>query len=247
MLEIFSEITYISAFVAGVITVFLPCTLPVLLGYIGVVSGSSLHKPDRKVLVFNTICFSIGFIIIYSILGAVAGWFGQFSNTVLLIHGPVLKIITIIGGIFLILFGLILLGALPWLKFFKNTHFIKIPNFAKNTYWGYIIIGIVVAVGWSPCISPILGSLLVYAGSGASVWFGFSLLLVFTLGIVIPLIITSYFLGLVFNQSNKMKKFSKYLSIIGGVVLILLGLLFVGGFTNILFSLTQNSFLYKLF
>lgn len=233
----------ISAFVAGLLTFLAPCTLPLVPAYLGFISGVStkeLANPEtakaaqRKIMI-NGLFFVLGFSIIFILFGTLAGTLGQKLATSRILLGQ-------IGGGLIIIFGLFMLGAfkIPALMGEKR---IKIPSFlhvGKPT--SSLAIGSAFAIGWTPCVGPILGSILLLASTSTSVAQGAILLAVFSFGLAIPFIALAFAFSRATQYIKKVEKYLKWVSIIGGVFLVFLGILLL---TNNFSLLIQYG--YKLF
>ena len=227
----------VSAFVAGIITFLAPCTLPLVPAYLGFISGvdkEALEDPTRKKevrrrIVINGIFFILGFTIIFVTFGALAGLLGQglASYRVGL---------TRVGGVFVILFGLLMLGVFK-LPFLQTEHKIKFPSWiAVGKPSSSSLIGAVFALGWTPCVGPILGSILLLASSSATVFSGALLLLVFSMGLAVPFIATAFGFAHASTYINKAQKWLKWISFVGGLFLIALGILLLTNNFTLLIS-----------
>lgn len=215
----------VPAFIAGLLTFLAPCTLPIVPGYLGFISGVSLKdlqdhekaKGLRLKIFFNGLLFVLGFSSIFIILGVVAGAAGGLL-------GEYRIWISRFGGIFIILFGIFLLGWLkiPFLQKEKQFH----PKiFKKGNYLTSFILGGSFGFGWTPCVGPILGSILLLASTSATAGQGALLLSVFSLGLGIPFLIIAIGIGSAGKYLNKISKYLDLITKIGGVFLILLGIL----------------------
>lgn len=216
----------IPTFIAGILTFLAPCTLPLVPGYLGFISGVSqadLHDPGkakhaRRQIVKNGLLFILGFSIVFVIFGALVGIAGQALSSYR-------TVLTRIGGVFVIFFGLFMTGAfkLPFLQMDKR---MKMPSWLQvGKPSSSFIIGAIFAFGWTPCVGPILGSVLLLASSTSTIGSAILLLAVFSLGLAAPFILVA--IG--FSSATKyIKSISRYLnviSVIGGVFLIALGVL----------------------
>lgn len=230
----------ISSFVAGLITFLAPCTLPLVPAYIGFISGVStkdLEDPEkakaaRKKIFMNGLFFIIGFSIVFIVFGTLAGLLGQGLT-------PFRIWLTRISGALVILFGLFMLGVFK-LPFLHVERRIKIPSFltiGKPT--SSLVIGSAFAFGWTPCVGPILGSILLLASAKTTALQGALLLTVFSAGLAIPFLLISIAFSRVTKYIEKISKYLKWVSIIGGVFLILLGILLI---TNNFSLLIQYGF-----
>lgn len=220
----------ISAFIAGLVMFLAPCTLPIVPAYLGFISGVSLKdleklegedrkKAQRRILL-NGIAFILGFTLVFVLFGVLAGLLGQAL-------APVRIWLSRIGGLFVIIFGLFMLGAFQ-IKFLQVEKRVKLPSFLKigspPTSFG---IGTAFAFGWTPCVGPILASILLLASTSSTALQGGFLLLVFSLGLAIPFLLVALATSYASTFIAKGNKYLKYVSIIGGVFLIGLGVLLI--------------------
>jgi len=220
----------ISALFAGMLTFLAPCTLPLVPAYLGFISGVSTKDLEdeqkaagaRKKIMLNGVFFILGFSIIFILFGVLAGFLGQGLATSR-------EILAKIGGVLIVLFGLFMLGVfrIPALQIDKR---IKVPSFltiGKPT--SSFAIGSAFAIGWTPCVGPILGSILLLASASTTALQGGLLLAVFSFGLAIPFIFIAFAFSRATAYINRISKYLKWVSIVGGVFLILLGILL---FTN---------------
>ena len=215
----------ISAFVAGLLTFLAPCTLPLVPAYLGFISGvdhdalkdPAQAKQARKKVFLNGLFFIIGFSLVFIIFGTLAGLIGQALV-------PYRIWLTRIGGVFVILFGLFMLGVFK-LPIFNSSN-LKAPkwlNLGKPS--SSFIIGGTFAFGWTPCVGPILGSILFLASTSTTALQGGFLLAIFSLGLAIPFLILAFAFAKATGYIEKLSRYLKWVSIIGGIFLIGLGLL----------------------
>lgn len=228
----------IPAFIAGILTFLAPCTLPLVPGYLGFISGSSLEdlkdpekaKKARWKIFLNGLFFMLGFSAVFIIMGTLAGFIGA---TLL---APYRLWLGRIGGIFVIIFGLFMLNVLkiPFLtreKQFKAPAIFKLGG-PTNSF----ILGSAFAFGWTPCVGPILGSILLLASTSTSALQGALMLTVFSAGLAIPFLLIAIGIG---SASRRIQNISRYLnvvSVIGGIFLIFLGVLLVMGKIGLLIA-----------
>jgi len=220
----------IPAFIAGLLTFLAPCTLPLVPGYLGFISGVSVQdlqdpsksKSARRKILLNGFLFIVGFSFIFVLLGSLSGLAGSalFRYRIWLSR---------IGGIFVILFGLFMIGVLrlPLLNVEKNIG--KINALKPGNPISSLIFGATFALGWTPCVGPILGSILTLAASSATIGQGAFLLSVFSLGLAVPFLIVAFSIGSASSYISKLSKYLNVISIIGGLFLVFLGILL---FTN---------------
>ena len=228
MIEPITFIGLATAMLAGIITVFLPCTYPMVLGYIALIIGDE-DSNNIPYALTTAGWFFIGFAVTYAIFGGMAGLFGQFSKTTLLFN-EIRPILILAGAVFFIVVGLILLRAVPLPeKLMKNKSF-RIPKLLPVHSWlGITLIGAIFAAGWSPCIGPVLGGILTLAASSGSVVSGMLLLVVFAVGIMLPLTILTVVYTQAAERLKKVEKFLPTMRIIGGCMFIMLGVFFLIG------------------
>ena len=223
------------AFAAGVISFLSPCVLPLVPGYLSIISGVSLDqlKSDsgnsalRRSVIFSSIMFIIGFSITFIALGATATALGQ----ALLARRQVL---TQIAGIVIIVFGLHLLGVFRIKALYqdKRMHSVRTSRGAL----GAVVLGLVFAFGWSPCIGPILGSIMGIAMQQDTAVKGAFLLSVYSLGLGVPFLMTSFGLNQFLAFYSRFKKHFRTLEIVSGILVLGIGVLIV---TNQMTTMNQ--------
>lgn len=216
-------VSYSTAFIAGILTFFSPCILPLIPAYFSSITGMSLdelthedNKALRKKVVMSTLAYIMGFSVIFILMGASASFLGR------LIY-DYSHYIRIVGGVIIILFGLHLTGIIPikYLYSEKRFHFD-----VKNLHlFGAFLIGMAFAAGWSPCIGPILGSILMIASYQEKVWNGIFLLGLFSIGLAIPFIVMSLFINSMLKMIQKAKMAMKFFNVTAGVLLVVIGVL----------------------
>ena len=212
-------IELIIALGAGLISFLSPCVLPLIPGYISYISGSSLNEliEKKNVNLFPIILFTFGFSIVFIIFGAASTFLGK----VLLQNSYELRII---AGLVIIILSLHIIGVIN-LKFLNYEKRIQ-TNISKNLF-SPILIGMAFAFGWTPCIGPILGSILVLASTEESLGQGILLLSFYSIGLAVPFILSGYLIQkfLIFSKNfkNNINKVSK----IGGIILLFTGILII--------------------
>lgn len=225
------EMSLFIAFGAGLLSFFAPCVLPLIPSYICFITGLSLDElreskaqarktQNLKKIFLQTILFVLGFSFVFVSLGAVASVLGSFLFTYE-------KIIRIIGGCIIIVLGLHVAGVfhVKSLEYEKKLH---LRNKPANMF-GSFIVGLVFALGWTPCIGPALAAILGLAGAEKTLIKGIVLLSAYSLGLGIPFILTGLALNLFFNIFDKIKKYFKIVSIISGLLLVIIGVLIIIG------------------
>ncbi|MEK7576376.1 MAG: cytochrome c biogenesis protein CcdA [Patescibacteria group bacterium] len=204
----------VSAFIAGILMFLAPCTLPLVPGYLGFISGSQ----SRKAIFWNGLFFAIGFSVVFVFFGAA---FGVLGYTL----APYRNILSRLGGIFIILFGLFMTGILR-ISFFEKERKLRMPMILKQgNIFSSLLLGAVFAVGWTPCVGPILGSILLLAASTATVASGALLLSIFSLGLTLPFLAIALLYGEAVAFIAHMDRVLRYINIIGGLFLVVLGTL----------------------
>ena len=209
----------IIAFAAGLISFLSPCVLPLIPGYISYISGSSLNElvEKKNVNLIPIILFTVGFSIVFIIFGAASTFIGQ----VLLQNSYELRII---AGLIIIVLSLHIIGIIN-IRFFNYEKRIQ-TNISKN-FFSPILIGMAFAFGWTPCIGPILGSILVLASTEDSLGMGILLLSFYSIGLAIPFILSGYLMQKFLIFSKNFKKNINLISKIGGIILLITGILIV--------------------
>jgi|SRR3989344_2939594 len=214
------------AFFAGLITFLAPCTLPLVPGYLGFISGVSgveLTDPEKakkaKGKIFlNGLFYVIGFSAVFILLGSLLGLGGQAL-------GQYRIWLSRIGGVFVIIFGFYMLGILKLSflganKTFNVSKIIRPGNPASS-----FIFGSAFAFGWTPCVGPVLGAILTLAASSATVFNGAFLLAIFSAGLAVPFLFIALMIERASRGIERISKYLKAISIVGGIFLILLGIL----------------------
>ena len=205
------------AFGAGLISFLSPCVLPLIPGYISFITGNSLNEllENKKINIRPLILFTLGFSFVFIIFGAAASYLGQ----VLLQNSETLRII---AGLIIIIFSLQLIGIINinFLNFEK-----KIYTKKNNNIWFSFIIGMAFGFGWTPCIGPILGSILALASTEETVFKAIILLSFYSLGLAIPFILSGYLMQRFLMFSKNFKKNINLVTKGGGVILLITGAL----------------------
>ena len=204
---------------AGLISFLSPCVLPLIPGYISYISGSSLSEliEKKNVNLFPIILFTIGFSIVFIIFGAAS----TFLGNIFLQNSYELRIV---AGLIIIILSLHIIGLIN-LKFLNYEKRIQ-TNISKNLF-SPILIGMAFAFGWTPCIGPILGSILVLASTEENLVQGILLLSFYSIGLAVPFILSGYLIQKFLLFSKNFKKNINKVSKIGGVILLLTGILII--------------------
>ncbi|NTU43323.1 MAG: cytochrome c biogenesis protein CcdA [Nitrospirales bacterium] len=215
-----NDVSFPLAFLAGLLSFLSPCVLPLVPAYLSFVTGMSLeeltHKPRISKAMVSTLFFILGFSAVFISLGASSSLLGG----ILMKYQDWLRIG---GGVLTIIFGLFIAGVfrLDFLMREKRFHISKGPT----GYVGSFLIGMSFAAGWTPCIGPILGTILIYAGSQGSASYGLKLLTVYSLGLAIPFVLATFAVNLFFTYTRKIQKFMRGIMLTSGLILILFGVM----------------------
>jgi len=205
------------AFGAGLISFLSPCVLPLIPGYISFITGSSLNEliEKKNVNLFPIILFTLGFSIVFIIFGAASTFLGQ----VLLQNSNELRIA---AGLLIIILSLHITGIIN-LRFLNYEKRIQTNN--NKNFYSPILVGMAFAFGWTPCIGPILGSILVLAATEESINKGILLLTSYSLGLALPFIMSGYLIQRFLIFSKNFKKNINIVSKTGGIILLITGVL----------------------
>ena len=220
------------AFVAGLLSFLSPCVLPLVPSYVGFLTGMSLPEMTsrRRIAVAHALCFVIGFSLIFVLLGA--------SATAL---GRALKYyqvwLTRAGGVLIIIFGLYMLGVFN-ISLFARERRVHIADKPVG-YLGTLLVGIAFGAGWTPCIGPILGSILTYTASSADMQRGLWLLLAYSLGLAVPFLLSAVAVERFLDVFARMKRQMGWITRTSGVLMIAVGILMVTNYFTILASVLQ--------
>jgi len=212
-----------------------PCVLPLVPAYVSFISGLSLdelrHTHRFTKGLRSTVAFVLGFSSIFMALGASSSLLGIFFV-------KYQNYIRIGGGVLIIVFGIFSAGILKldFLMRERRVHLEKHPAGLVGAFF----IGIAFAAGWTPCIGPILGTILIYAGSEASASYGMKLLAVYSLGLAVPFILSTLAINVFFSYTRKLQKFMRGVSIVSGLVLIVFGIILLTNSLGWLASLFPN-------
>jgi len=214
----------LTAFAGGLVSFLSPCVLPLVPGYLSIISGYSLDQLKgnaqnaalKRSVVINSMMFIVGFSITFICLGATATWIGQFI-------AARVQILYRIAGVVIVIFGLHVLGVFKINALYqdKRFHEVKKPQGA----WGALVLGLAFAFGWTPCLGPILAGILGLAGTQQTVIQGVVLLAIYSLGLGVPFLLTSLGLNQFLSFYGRFKRHFRALEIVSGIMVVTIGLL----------------------
>jgi len=239
-----NEVSYPLAFAAGVASFLSPCVLPLFPSYLSFITGASFEDLTgsadaseidksriRRLTMANSLAFILGFTCIFMAMGAsssaIGGFLMEYKDT-----------IRVAGGALIIIFGLFFAEVLKldFLMREKKFHLSGKPA----GYAGTFLVGMTFAAGWTPCIGPILATILLYASSKGSAVFGLKLLGVYSLGLAVPFFLSSLALNSFLIYSKKVHRYMRVIMIASGVLLIAFGVLLITNRLNILSGLLPD-------
>lgn len=219
-----NDVSFSLAFLAGVLSFLSPCVLPLVPSYVTFITGMSFDeltsaedkKRVRRLTLTNSTFFVLGFSSVFMALGASSSLIGQWLF-------EYQDWIRIIGGVLVIIFGLFIAGflKLDFLMREKKLHLQGKPA----GYIGTFLIGMTFAAGWTPCIGPILGAILVYASAQGSMVYGLKLLSVYSLGLALPFMLSSLAFNTFLGYTKVIHKYMKPIMVVSGLILIAFGVL----------------------
>jgi cytochrome c-type biogenesis protein len=209
----------IPAFIAGILTFLAPCTFPLVPAYLGFISGVSGEETNLRRKVFmNGMFYVLGFSLIFVIFGTFLGFLGH-------ILVPARIWLSRIAGIFIILFGLMMLNVVRVPFLLKERQLILPFGLARGKPLTSFLLGGAFAFGWTPCVGPVLGSILLLASTSTTALQGGLLLAIFSAGLAVPFLILAWTWGSAQQYVEKLSKYLWIFSLVGGLILIGLGIL----------------------
>jgi cytochrome c-type biogenesis protein len=221
------------SFTAGLLSFLSPCVLPLIPSYVTFITGLSLEdvQRSRRTALIHSILFITGFTLIFLALGATATALGQVLN-----YQRVW--ISRIGGVLIIIFGLYMLGVFNIAAFSRERR-LHIADKPVG-YLGTLLVGIAFGAGWTPCIGPILGSILTYTASSADLQRGIGLLLAYSLGLAVPFLVSALAVERFMAFFQRMRRHMVWVTRASGVLMIAVGVLLVTNYFTILASYLQG-------
>jgi len=218
------NVTLLAAFGAGLVSFVTPCVLPMVPVYFASLAGPDVLEgalASRRRLFLHSLSFVLGFSMVFTLMGALVGLAGVVIN-------PNSPVVQNISGSLLIIFGLFMLASLkvPWLNFEKRLS----PSLGSSTgYLRSFLTGGIFTLAWTPCVGPILGSILTLALSSDTAWQGAYLLLTFSLGLGLPFLIVGAAFGAIRPVLKTINRYSVIVYTIGGLVLVTVGIVILTG------------------
>src|SRR5918994_6294912 len=230
-----SDVNVFVAFAAGIFSFLSPCVLPLIPSYLSFISGVSLEdmrhdqtfKRLRARVVLNSVAFIAGFFLVFISLGVSASFLGSlffgYRNS-----------IRIVGGLFILLVGLYLIGLIriPALERYLQFNLKDKPA----GYLGSVLVGITFAVAWTPCVGPILGAILALAGTSGEVSRGTLLLTTYAAGLALPFFLSALAIDSFFQFSQSFRRYIQTIHVMGGVLLVVVGILLLTDYMTFLNS-----------
>jgi cytochrome c-type biogenesis protein len=235
-----SQISLFAAFSAGLLSFVSPCVLPLVPSYISYISGLSIEQLSsseersrhKREIIVNALLFIAGFSIVFIAFGASASLIGQWLITYQ-------DFVRKLGGVLIVIFGLYLLGVLnlSFLSAEKRFHFKSRPA----GYAGSVLVGVAFAAGWTPCVGPVLGTILLYASTTDSLLNGVLLLASYSLGLALPLFATALGVDRFLAAFKQVRAYLWGVSAVCGVMLIVVGsLIYLNSLTIVTSFLEQH-------
>jgi len=216
----------LAVFVAGLISFLSPCVLPLVPGYVSLISGAGVEQLKlqegqllRKVML-NSAAFIVGFSVVFITLGAISTEVGQ-------VLAQYKSLLARIAGVVIILFGLHLTGIFQIKALLADTRLHSLKG--GTSAWGAFVVGFAFAFGWTPCVGPILAVVLGFAAAQDTVWKGIFLLAIYSAGLAVPFLLTSLGIERFLKFYNRFKFHMHAVEVASGVLLIALGILLVMG------------------
>lgn len=226
-----NNVSLLLAFSAGLLSFLSPCVLPLVPAYITYLTGSTVAELSsgkaRLYTVYKSLGFVLGFSLVFIAMGASITSIGK-----LLVSN--MNVFRKVGGALIVLFGIHITGIFKIKTLYYERRLVPFEKLRKNI--SAVFVGMAFAAGWTPCVGPILASILIYAGSMETINMGILLLTAYSLGLAVPFILTAYAIGSFSEYFRKISKHLNTISAVSGVLLIIMGILI---FTNKIAVLSQ--------
>jgi len=233
-----SQIGYITAFLGGLLSFLSPCVLPLIPSYVSFITGISFDDFKtgdkariRRLTLINSFAFVFGFSTVFVLLGVSSSYVGK-------IFAVYYDHIRVIGGIVIVVFGLYVMGVLK-LNFLASDKRVHLHSKPRG-HFGSFIVGLTFGAGWTPCIGPILGSILLIASTTGSAMQGFKLLLVYSLGLAIPFMATSLAINSFLSHYSAIQKYMRMIMFLSGLLLIGFGVILLTDKVHLLLSIAPD-------
>jgi cytochrome c-type biogenesis protein len=214
------DISILLAFSAGLLSFLSPCVLPLVPAYVSYLTGSSIEELKDDKAKFSTLYKSFGFVLGFSIIFILMGVSITSLGKLLIIHKNLFRKV---GGTLIVIFGLHTIGVFKIKLFYHEKRFLYLDKI-KGPF-SSIIMGMAFAAGWTPCIGPILSSILIYATNMNSIGKGVLLLIMYSIGLAVPFILTAMAIGSFTKQFRKFSKYLPIISTISGLLMIIMGVM----------------------
>lgn len=237
-----ADISLFGAFIAGILSFLSPCVLPLVPAYLSFISGVSVdalrseeeinHREIRKKAMLQSLWFVLGFSLVFIALGASATWIGQWllSN---------MAVLAKIAGIVIIIFGVHYTGLIRIPFLLMDAH-LKTDNVKGTSGFGALVLGSAFAFGWTPCIGPILGTILAMAGAQGQIGQGMLLLVMYSIGLGIPFLLAAFATNAFLDWSQRFKRHLHAVEVFSGILLIGVGtMIFLGSFSIVAAKLLE--------
>jgi len=231
VINLSADINFWVAAGAGLLSFFSPCILPLLPTYLSYLIGDYAKAKEKKKelsIVITALSFIAGFTLIFIILGLSATFLGKF-----LIRNQ--QIIRQIGGLIIIIFGIHLTGLIEISYFYREKKFDLPASFTGNLR--AFAMGTILALGWTPCIGPILSSILIAASTKSSISQGGFLLFWYAIGLAVPFFLTAVFMDYFLPRFKKLNRYLPVINKVTGILLIIFGILLITGYIDIINSI----------
>jgi cytochrome c-type biogenesis protein len=226
------------AFSAGLLSFLSPCILPLIPSYLAFITGVSLEemsheeniKKVRKIVIGNSLLFILGFSLVFISLGASATFLGRFM-------AENIRWMERIGGVIVIILGLHFAGVfkIAFLERERKFHLQEKPLGMLGT----VVVGMAFGAGWTPCVGPILGAILAMAATTQSLVKGIVLLAIYSIGLGLPFLLAGILINKFFEYFQSIRRYFRIITIAGGVLLILIGVLLITGYFSSMSAMLQ--------
>jgi cytochrome c-type biogenesis protein len=218
------NVTLAAALVAGLLSFLSPCVLPLVPIYMGYMTGTvvgEVDSPQRLKTLMHALFFVLGFSLVFVLLGVAFGLIGGIIY-------PIMPWVIKIGGLILIVFGLHIMGliSIPLLHMEKR---LELGRGRRQSYWTSLLVGIVFAAGWTPCVGPVLSAILLLAADSQTAGQGAILLAAYALGLGMPFLAVAGLIDVAVPALKRVSRYMRAISIVSGGLLVLMGFLFLTG------------------